>query len=90
MGLLEKLCKAPGISGFEDEIQKIMKEEFEISCDKVEIDNFGNVIGEKGKGKKKIMLAAHMDEIVLETDAPYLSPFPNRRNEPINIKLTAQ
>lgn len=65
MGLLEKLCKAPGISGFEDEIQKIMKEEFEISCDKVEIDNFGNVIGEKGKGKKKIMLAAHMDEIGL-------------------------
>ncbi len=65
MGLLEKLCKAPGISGFEDEIQKIMKEEFEVSCDKVEIDNFGNVIGEKGKGKKKIMLAAHMDEIGL-------------------------
>ncbi|ODS37331.1 peptidase M42 [Candidatus Altiarchaeales archaeon WOR_SM1_SCG] len=65
MELLEKLCRASGISGFETEVQEIMKKEFEKSCDKVEIDNFGNVIAKKGKGKKKIMLAAHMDEIGL-------------------------
>ena len=31
----------------------------------VHIDNFGNVIAKKGKGRKKIMLAAHMDEVGL-------------------------
>lgn len=31
-----------------------------------------------------------LEKIVLETDAPYLSPFSGKRNEPINIKLTAQ
>ncbi|MDR0485486.1 MAG: M42 family peptidase, partial [Elusimicrobiota bacterium] len=33
------------------------------TCDAVEIDNIGNVIGKKGSGKKKIMIDAHMDEI---------------------------
>jgi endoglucanase len=31
----------------------------------VQIDTFGNVIARKGRGKKKIMIAAHMDEIGL-------------------------
>lgn len=31
-----------------------------------------------------------LEKIVLETDSPYLSPFQNIRNEPVNIKLTAQ
>jgi len=65
MELLEKLCRASGISGFENEVQEIMKKEFSKSCDDVEVDNFGNVIARKGKGKKKIMLAAHSDEIGL-------------------------
>jgi endoglucanase len=66
MELLEKLCKAHGISGFEDDVREIMKKEFEKSCDEVEIDSFGNLIARKGKkGKLKIMLAAHMDEIGL-------------------------
>jgi endoglucanase len=33
------------------------------TCDCVETDNFGNVIGKLGKGKKRIQIAAHMDEI---------------------------
>jgi len=65
MELLEKLCRSPGISGFENEIRDIMKKELEKSCDEVETDNFGNVIARKGNGKTKIMLAAHMDEIGL-------------------------
>jgi TatD DNase family protein len=31
-----------------------------------------------------------LEKIVLETDAPYLSPFPGKRNEPVNIELTAK
>ena len=65
MELLEKLCLAPGISGFEGEVSEIMRKEFEKSCDSVEVDNFGNVVARKGNGKKKIMIAAHMDEIGL-------------------------
>lgn len=63
--LLKKLLNASGVSGYEDEIGKIMAQELKKSCDEVRIDNFGNVIAKKGKGAKKIMLAAHMDEIGL-------------------------
>ncbi|MDD5477716.1 MAG: M42 family metallopeptidase [Candidatus Omnitrophica bacterium] len=63
--LLKKIIEAPGIPGYETQIAKIMHDELKKVCDDVQIDNFGNVIAKKGKGKKKIMLAAHMDEIGL-------------------------
>jgi len=61
--LLKELLEAQGISGYEAEVSNIMHRELKKSCDEVTIDNFGNVIARKGKGPKKIMLAAHMDEI---------------------------
>lgn len=64
-GLLKKIIEAPGVSGFESGIAKIMRDELKKVADEVEIDNIGNVIAKKGKGKKKIMLVAHMDEIGL-------------------------
>ena len=63
--LLKKILEAPGIPGYESQIAKIMYDELKKTCDEVEIDSFGNVIAKKGKGKTKIMLAAHMDEIGL-------------------------
>jgi putative aminopeptidase FrvX len=65
MDLLEQLCRADGVSGFEGNVAEIMKRELKKTCDEVSCDNFGNVIARKGKGTKKIMLAAHMDEIGL-------------------------
>ncbi|HDN83668.1 MAG TPA: M42 family peptidase [Candidatus Altiarchaeales archaeon] len=65
MNLLKSLCLASGISGFEDEVAKLIKSSLQKSCKEVRVDALGNVIGIKGKGKKKIMLAAHMDEIGL-------------------------
>jgi tetrahedral aminopeptidase len=65
MELVEELCRADGVSGFEGKVAKIMERELAKSCDEVCMDNFGNIIGRKGKGKKKIMLAAHMDEVGL-------------------------
>ncbi len=65
MDLLERLCRAPGVSGFEDAVVDVMKAELKKSCDEVGVDNFGNLIGRRGSGPKKIMIAAHMDEVGL-------------------------
>jgi len=63
--LLKKVLMSSGVSGYESEIAEIMKSELSKTCDEVTIDGFGNVVARKGKGGKKIMLAAHMDEIGL-------------------------
>ncbi len=65
--LLKKLADAPGVSGFEDEVRSIMIDELKNHVDEVEIDQLGNMIATlNGKSDgKKIMLAAHMDEIGL-------------------------
>jgi len=63
--LLKKVLMSSGVSGYESEIAEIMKSELSKTCDEVTIDDFGNVVARKGKGGKKIMLAAHMDEIGL-------------------------
>ena len=70
MDLLKKLCETPGISGYEERIQKVIREELEKVTDEVKVDKLGNVIGikkaKKTSGKsspKKVMIAAHMDEI---------------------------
>jgi len=60
--LLEKLSNAYGVSGYEDEVRDIMVKQLGKYCE-VEVDKFGNVIGKKGSGNPKIMLAAHMDEV---------------------------
>jgi tetrahedral aminopeptidase len=63
--LLRSILNAAGVSGSEKEISAIMKAELDKSCEEVYVDNIGNVIARKGHGKKKIMLAAHMDEVGL-------------------------
>jgi len=65
MELLKELCMVDGVSGFEKKVAAIMKRELSKTCDKVDVDAFGNVIGQRGTGKRKIMIAAHMDEIGL-------------------------
>ena len=39
--------------------------------------------------RKRMVHELPLEKLVLETDAPYLSPVPGERNESINIKLTA-
>lgn len=66
MELLQKLTEAFGVAGFEDEVRSLLRDELEEVCDEVRIDVMGNVIGyRKGKGRnrRKVMLAAHIDEI---------------------------
>jgi putative aminopeptidase FrvX len=65
--LIKKLCQAYGPSGHEEAIRAIIRSEVEPLADEVRVDTLGNLIAlKRGNGAgKKIMLAAHMDEIGL-------------------------
>ena len=65
MELLKKLCEAFGPSGCETEISEVIKKEMEGFADEIYTDNLGNLICHKKGTGKKIMYAAHMDEIGL-------------------------
>ncbi len=62
--LLKKISETPGAPGYEAQIRNLVMEEVAPYVDKLETDNLGNVIAiKKGKTAKRVMLAAHMDEI---------------------------
>ncbi len=62
--LLKKICKTPGTSGFEQRIRQLVIKEVEGLVDEVRVDAMGNVLAiKKGKSDKRVMVAAHMDEI---------------------------
>ena len=64
VSLLKEICEVAGTSGFEQRIREIVLREVTPLVDKVSIDNMGNVVAlKKGKGNKKVMVGAHMDEI---------------------------
>lgn len=52
----------------------------------------GGVLTYKNSGLKEVVAQIGLSKLVLETDAPYLSPVPHRgkRNEPSYIKLVAE
>lgn len=74
--LLEKLCNADGVSGNEDAVRNLILEEIKPYADDIRIDSMGNIIALKKGNGKKVMLAAHMDEVGLIisgiTDKGYL------------------
>ena len=68
--LLERVCNTPGIPGFEDAIQKVVRETLGPACDDVRRDRMGNVIGlrratnpPEGEDPLRVVVAAHADEI---------------------------
>jgi endoglucanase len=62
--LLSEIAETPGAPGHEHRIRKLVLEKAAPFIDGHEIDNLGNLIcHKKGNGQKKILLAAHMDEI---------------------------
>jgi len=68
--LLKTLTETFGPSGYEDAIRKVILKEIKPLADEVRVDALGNLIARRGKkpakgskDPKKIMLAAHMDEI---------------------------
>jgi endoglucanase len=62
--LLKKISETPGAPGYEKPIRDLVINQIQSLADHIEVDNMGNVIAmKKGNGDKKVMLAAHMDEI---------------------------
>lgn len=65
---IRTLCEINGISGREQAVAAEIVRQIRKLADEVEIDNLGNVLAfKKGKERplKKVMLAAHMDEVGL-------------------------
>lgn len=67
VGLLKVICETAGAPGFEKQIRDLIIGIINPYVDEYHIDNLGNLVAfKKGLGKnteKKVMVAAHMDEI---------------------------
>ena len=62
--LLKQISETPGTSGFESKIRNLIIKELKGLVDDISIDNLGNLIAlKKGNTNKKVLVAAHMDEI---------------------------
>lgn len=66
--LLKNICETPGAPGFEKPIRDLVIDTIKNIVDDIRVDNLGNVVvlkeGTKPKAdRKKMMVAAHMDEI---------------------------
>lgn len=64
--IIQKLTEAVGPSGYEHQVRELIREMVADSADEVRVDALGNLIARKGTlgpGGKRIMLAAHMDEL---------------------------
>lgn len=64
--LLKRLVETYGPSGNEEQIREVISREIQGKVDRITVDALGNLIAfKKGKGSKKVMFSAHMDEIGL-------------------------
>lgn len=62
--LLKLICETPGAPGHENRVREIVLKEIKTLVDEVNIDKMGNVTAvRRGRERKKVMAAAHMDEI---------------------------
>ena len=64
--LIQELVETTSPSGYESKVREVIRSKVESQADQVYVDALGNLIVKKGDpdtGGKRIMLAAHMDEI---------------------------
>lgn len=62
--LIKELTNICGVSGDEGEVREFLKEKIAPYADEITVDTIGNLIAlKKGSNEKRIMLAAHMDEV---------------------------
>ncbi|SIN84675.1 M42 family metallopeptidase [Algoriphagus halophilus] len=67
VSLLKEICEIAGAPGFEKRVRDLVIALVTPLSDEVKVDNLGNVIaikkGKRNPDQKKVMVAAHMDEI---------------------------
>ncbi len=61
--LIRKLVEAWGPSGYEHHVRELIQNEVKDLAHEITVDPLGNLICRVGQGGKKVMVAAHMDEI---------------------------
>lgn len=61
--LLRSLTAAPGPSGFEEPVAKIMQAEMQPLATSIRYDGMGSLIAQQGTGGPRVMIDAHMDEL---------------------------
>ncbi len=65
--LLKRTCEIAGAPGFEQPIRRLVINEVEPLVDQLEVDNLGSIVtlkkGSRNPDGKKVMVAAHLDEI---------------------------
>jgi len=62
--LLKRLCETGGAPGHEERIREIVTEILRPVSEEISVDALGNVIAiKRGKGREKLMVSSHMDEI---------------------------
>jgi len=67
MELLKKLCESHGVSGHEDRIAELLRDDLKDFADEIKTDAMKNIIavryGTTGESRPRVMLAGHIDEI---------------------------
>ena len=65
--LLKRTCEIAGAPGFEQPTRRLVIDEVEPLVDQLEVDNLGSIVtlkkGSRNPDGKKVMVAAHLDEI---------------------------
>lgn len=68
ISLIKKLVETPGPSGYESQVRELVRQEIAPYAMNTRVDALGNLLASRGEGQaggKRIMVAAHMDEIGL-------------------------
>ena len=62
--LLKRISETPGAPGFEHLVRNLVKEQIKDFVDDMYVDSMGSLIAvKKGRENKRVLVAAHMDEI---------------------------
>ena len=61
--LLKELSEAPGPSGYEEPIRKVMVQHMTPLSDHISYDGLGSIIATQGSSGPRVMIDAHMDEL---------------------------
>ena len=61
--LIRKLVEAWGPSGYEHQVRELIRDEVRSLADEIKVDALGNLICRVGSSGRRVMIAAHMDEI---------------------------